>query len=141
MAIRTAGRFERLKKRGWHSASHQLPHFQCVCGTLATALVGSLFILQWVIPPLGSLPSSILGRANCFLYSLPLNNKGLNWVGPLTRRFFSVVKTMVIRDPWSVESADTEPQIQRHRVHKSTVYRGRTRHYTWILDGAEGQSS
>ena len=38
---------------------------------------------------------------------------GLNFVGPLIHGFFSIVNTTVLHDPWLLESADAEPQIQR----------------------------
>ena len=39
-----------------------------------------------------------------YLHIWPLNNMGLNCVGPLIRVFFSIVSTTVLRDPQLVES-------------------------------------
>ena len=47
------------------------------------------------------------------MYSGPLNNAGLNGMGPLTHIDFSVVNTTVLCGPWLVESADEEePRMQ-----------------------------
>lgn len=48
-----------------------------------------------------------------YVYRRPLNNTSLNCVGPLTLGFFSIVNTVVLHNPWLVQSMDTEPQIWR----------------------------
>ena len=64
-------------------------------------------------------PSSVLVRANFFSQEWPLNNKSLNCTGPLTMQIFLIVNTKVLWNPWLIESADAEPQMQ-----KSPIYRG-----------------
>ena len=47
------------------------------------------------------------------LYSWSLNDMGLNYAHPLIHGFFPVVDTVLVHDPWLVESEYVEPQIQR----------------------------
>ena len=74
------------------------------------------------------------------MYNSPLINSGLNYAGPLTGAFFSIVNTTVLHDPWLVESVDMkpgteEPQIQRNHI--TAHNRGRTISYMQ-LDYREG---
>ena len=43
-----------------------------------------------------------------FIYTLPLNNRGLNFMGPLTYRFLSIANTTVPHDLELVEPTDSE---------------------------------
>ena len=68
------------------------------------------------------------------IFSCPLNNMGLNCMGPLIYGFFSIVNTTGLHIPWSVESVDAELQICRNYV-----YRGPAINYTWIFNSQEGR--
>ena len=60
-------------------------------------------------------------------YSRPLSNMGLKCTSPLIHRFFSVVNTTVVHDPWVVESVNVELWIGRNRG-----YRGLTMSFMQI---------
>lgn len=68
------------------------------------------------------------------MYSWPLNNMDLNCMSPLICRFFSIVNSTVLQDPWLVESVDMELQIWRNHV-----FKGPTINYTQIFNSWEDQ--
>ena len=68
------------------------------------------------------------------LHSWPLNNMGLDGVGPLRYRFFSTANATVLYRQWLIESTDAEPGIRTNHVNGEA-----TLNYTRIFNCAEGQ--
>ena len=58
---------------------------------------------------------------------------GLNYVGPLIQRFFSIVNTTVVHNQQLVESTDAEP-----RMKGNLGYGGLTINYMGTGDSLEG---
>ena len=54
------------------------------------------------------------GGKSQFSIQLTLEQSGLNCVGWLICRFFSIVNTAVLQDPWLVESSDVKPWILKN---------------------------
>lgn len=65
-----------------------------------------------------------------------VEQKSLNWAGPLTHTFFSIVNTIVPCGRWFVESADLQPQILRNHGYGGPGNMNIS--YTRIFDSAEG---
>ena len=51
-------------------------------------------------------------------YSWPLSNTSLNCTGAFTRRFFLIVNTTVLHDPWCVEFKDGKQRIQWNHAYR-----------------------
>ena len=47
------------------------------------------------------------------LYSGPLNNMGLNCLGPLIQEVFSTNNTVILHNAWVAESKNVDLQIQK----------------------------
>ena len=62
-------------------------------------------------------------------YSLPLNNMGLNGLGPRIYRFLQWICATVLHYPQLVESADAKPKIQGNQG-----YGWQTQSCRWIFD-------
>ena len=68
-------------------------------------------------------------------YSWPLNNKGLNCMGPLIHGYFSIVNTLALHGPCSIESSDEKnhgnrgPNVSYIRINPH-IFRGSTVHAT-----------
>ena len=75
--------------------------------------IGGINITLWNLSVCRSMLFSLYLEKN----KVQLNfNMGLNCMGPLMLRFFSIVKTTVLHDSWKVNLAGTGPQILRNQI-------------------------